>query len=852
MYRSDMLSHIQYHFVIDLTGESTYKGTSKIEFHAKASQPLTVDFSGGTVLAVRANGRPIDDFKYNSFFISLPASAIAMGINTLEIDFSTNYSKTGSGLYKFTDPVDNQSYVYSDFEPYDANLFAPCFDQPDLKAIYRSTVTVPKGWTVVSANREFDVQTQGEVAVWNFPLSEKFSTYIYSLHAGPYTIWSSEVKTAKHTIPLRLMARQSMAKYVNPEEWFVITRQGFNFFENYFAYAYPYKKYDQLIVPDFNSGAMENVGAVTFNEQRFLSRGTKSRSEKRSLANVILHEMAHMWFGNLVTMKWWNDIWLNESFATIAAYIAMEQATEFKESWTEFIVRSKGSAYWTDQLVTTHPIAFDVANTDVVFANFDGITYGKGASALKQLSFYLGEEDFKKGLQHYFSTHAFKNTTLNDFIRALEVASQKDLKSWKTAWLETPQVNTIKVDYSCTDGKITRFDILQTAPKEYPTLRPHKARIAVFDFINNQLKLLKTADVTYAAAKTPVADFVGMSCAQVRFIYPNYEDYDYVKIDFDETSLATLEKNITSFNNEIVKVGTWRSLSELLMDGRWNGLDYLKTFYSQAKKESSPEVLAPILERATRLVFEEYPKSNEWTEKQKKEKTLFAEYLLDAAKASQSADVQRLWFRGFTQVAEDKPHQDILVDILKTSKAPYWLKYPIDQDERWSILKTVVQWPGVESAELIEQEKKRDSSARGVNMVIAAQVGVPDLEIKKQWWNTIVQGPNEALPLGKLRYAMGNLFPASQEHLRKEFASLFFEDLKKLKDKPVEFLSGYVGLAPSFCSTESVKMTHEFLKTHGHEYPQRVVKSLRITAQETERCVRIREAMLQKGAINPL
>ena len=325
--RSARVGGVAYDLVFELDGEADeFSGLVSIDFELKdAGRDLTVDFAGGTVEGVAVNGESVDS-AYNGYFLTLPTRALAARPNTVEIKFSHPYRSDGDGLYRFRDPLDGRDYLYTNFEPYDANRLFPCFDQPDLKATYAARVTVPAAWQVISVTRESNVEDQGERKVWTFPPSARISTYIYALHAGEYQHWASTAGD----IPLRLFARTLMAERVHPEHWFVPIQQGFAFFENYFENPYPFGKYDQVIVPHFNSGAMENLGAVTFSE-RYLHSGKVTRPARRSLASVILHEMAHMWFGNLVTMNWWNGLWLNEAFATFLANLALREGTEFTE-----------------------------------------------------------------------------------------------------------------------------------------------------------------------------------------------------------------------------------------------------------------------------------------------------------------------------------------------------------------------------------------------------------------------------------------------------------------------------------------------------------------------------------------
>ncbi len=289
-------------------------------------------------------------------------------------------------------------------------MLFPCFDQPDLKAVYSLKADAPADWRVISTAGEEKTEVSGARKTWTFAKTQKLSTYVFSVHAGPYHVWTSSAGA----IPLRLFARESLAKYVPAGEWLELTRQGLDFYGAYFDLPYPFKKYDQILVPDFNEGAMENVGAVTFGE-RYVSRSTQTLEEREETADTILHEMAHMWFGDLVTMKWWNGLWLNESFATYMSALAQSRATRYTRSWQSFFAAEKQWAYETDQRATTHPIEGDVADTGHAFADFDGITYGKGASVLKQLAYLLGEEKFRDGVRLYLKEHAYGNAEEKDF-----------------------------------------------------------------------------------------------------------------------------------------------------------------------------------------------------------------------------------------------------------------------------------------------------------------------------------------------------------------------------------------------------------------------------------------------------
>jgi aminopeptidase N len=721
-YRASVIKNVKYKLVIKLTEPDYYGGVVTVDFNLDAPKDISLDFFEGENLAVKANGQTVDVSKYNKFFIELPADKLKAGSNTVSVIFTHAYNKTGSGLYRFVDPEDHRAYLYTDFEPFDAHVFMPCFDQPDLKATYTLNVVAPKEWEVVSST--LGVKTAaGDANAWQFPETAKFATYLFSLHAGPYKVWSNEIVTKNHKIPHRVMARQSLAKYVDVKEWNTNIQNGFEFYEEYFDFPYPFAKYDEVIVPDFNSGAMENVAAVTFNENRYISRSQKTRAAKRQLASVQLHELAHMWFGDLVTMKWWNDIWLNESFATYAAFRALDANTEYKEAGLDFLAKSKHSAYTEDRLVTTHPIEFEVPDTDVVFANFDGITYGKGASVLKQLNFYLTDEKFRDGVRDYFKKYQFSNATLDDFTGALEGSSGKSLAEWKKVWLKTAQVNTVKVDYTCENGQTRDSMILQTAPKGYETLRPHKSQIGVFTFENNKFKLMKTVDVTFSGQSTQVIGLDGIDCDKIALIYPNYMDHDYALVDLDKKSLETLMTKISSIDDDMLKVALWSTLWDMVETQKIPATQVFDIILAHADKEKNPDVLGANIGRAFTVAHQYLAKDDKMKEQREKSIARLSEYFLKNAQKAATVDLQKLWFGSFVENADTPKDLDMILGFLK--KAPKWLKFPIDQDRRWGLVQQLAQKGYKNYAELIEEEKKRDHSARAEKALLASQARCP-------------------------------------------------------------------------------------------------------------------------------
>jgi aminopeptidase N len=434
--RARLLSVDSYAVELDLTtSPTTFGSTTVIRFSCSEPGASTfADLVGAQITAITLNGRDIDPSAYSDSRIQLDGLAAD---NELRVAADCPYSRTGEGLHRFVDPADGRVYLYSQFEVPDARRVFTTFEQPDLKATFQFTVTAPQGWQVVSnAPTPEPEPVSDDVSLWRFEPTARMSTYITAIVAGEYAVVRDSYTGAGGEIPLGVFCRQSLVEHLDTDDILLLTRQGFDFFESAFGYPYPFGKYDQLFVPEYNMGAMENAGCVTFRDEYiFRSRQTVAAYETR--ANTILHEMAHMWFGDLVTMRWWDDLWLNESFAEWASHHSMVHATRFTEGWTGFSNARKGWAYRQDQLPSTHPIAADNADLEAVEVNFDGITYAKGASSLRQLVAWVGEEHFVSGLRAYFRDHAFGNTDLHHLMDALEAASGRDLESWTKEWLQT-------------------------------------------------------------------------------------------------------------------------------------------------------------------------------------------------------------------------------------------------------------------------------------------------------------------------------------------------------------------------------------------------------------------------------
>ena len=449
--RSSILKIHNYKVELDVTqGDETFYAKTQVTFACnKPGASTFIDAVGKRLISAKLNGKAIENSSFTGESLHLKD---LQAENELIIEIEAIYSKTGEGLQRSVDPVDNEVYLYSQGETAFIRNMYPCFDQPDLKATFDFTVTAPSHWEVISNNPVKSLSDMGSKKKWEFTTTPIMSTYISAVVAGPYAHVKDEYQGSKK-IPLGIYCRKSLFEHLDAEEIFLITKQGFKYFEEVFGLAYAFKKYDQIAVVDFNWGAMENAGCVTFREELLVFRSKVTERMYNARANTILHEMAHMWFGNLVTMKWWDDLWLNESFAEWSSYLALVEATKFTNSWTGFNAERKNWAYRQDQLTSTHPIATDMVDIETVKANFDGITYAKGASVLQQLVAHVGRENFIAGLKTYFAKHAYKNTTLRDLLSELEVTSGRKLDPWVATWLQTAGVNTLRPVLTINDGK---------------------------------------------------------------------------------------------------------------------------------------------------------------------------------------------------------------------------------------------------------------------------------------------------------------------------------------------------------------------------------------------------------------
>lgn len=829
-YRKRVVADPSYLISISLDQEGiAFGGETVVRFnYLGGDAPLNIDFGGGEVLDLSLNGEQVA-YEYNNYFITLPIGSLRSGPQELHVTTSHPYSQDGSGLYRYVDPEDGKVYLYTDFEAFDANRMFPHFDQPDLKARFQLSVRAPAAWQVASATRETSIVADGGYRLWEFPPTEFISSYVFSLHAGEYAVF--EDKAFRY--PLRLFARQSIAQYVNAEEWLQWTRQGFDFFEEYFALSYPFKKYDQLVVPDYNSGAMENVAAVTFNEY-FISRGEATRLERMDHLNTIYHEMAHMWFGDITTMAWWNGLWLNESFATVMAYIAQERSTEFKESWQEFFTGAKQWAYGEDQLVTTHPIELPVVDTNEAFVNFDGITYGKGASVLKQLQALLGEDVFRQGVRSYLAANAWSNTELDDFMGAMAGAADRNLDDWTQRWLYQAGLNSIEAGFDCEAGKVTSMQLLQTAPEDQPILREQRTQVALYTLEEGELRLDRTIDVLFDGASTEVGQAVDAPCPD--FVYPNYEDWAYIKVALDPKSVSTAREHVSGFKEPMQRTMIWYDLYTMMLDAHLPISEYLDILLINLPREMDLSTAADQLWslRSGLAYLHQIPAGAELLPRY----AVRAEAMLWNLVLNSSGDARQQWLMAYIDTANNDDAWSRLEQLL--SGEIQLDGFTLDQDQRWKIVRKLSEFQRPGYAELAATESTRDSSDLGAENALKVKVLSAAGTEKWEWLLQAVVA-DENYTLQRSRNIQKALFPyTSQRDLMAPYADDFIALLPTMNanhdvvfhDKVTRYMM------PRLCSIGNAKRLKQAATDYVDLNPA-IVRALKVSAQLDERCVNI-------------
>ncbi|MFL6115267.1 MAG: aminopeptidase N [Catenulispora sp.] len=774
--RARLVTARHYAVALDLTrGDTIFGSRSTITFACSEPGAATfVDLLAPSVRGVTLNGVALDPAEvFDGARVHLRDLRAE---NVVTIDADAAYSHTGEGLHRFVDPVDGEVYLYTQFEPADSRRLFANFEQPDLKAAFQFTVTAPATWRVWS-NESLEELTQDAdgANVWRFTATEPISTYITAIVAGDY-----HVVEDRHTvrlkdgsellIPVSALVRKSLAAYFDPAAILGVTKAGLDFYHRIFDYPYPFGKYDSAFVPEYNLGAMENPGLVTFNE-KLIFRSKTTDASYQGRASTIMHEMAHMWFGDLVTMKWWDDLWLKESFADFMGVYALTRATGWDQAWVSFANGRKAWAYRQDQLPTTHPIVADIRDLEDARLNFDGITYAKGASVLKQLAAYVGEEAFLEGARRYFQRHAFGNTTLSDLLEVLAETSGRDMKTWSKAWLETAGVNTLTAETDTgADGVVTAAHIRQSAVPEFPTLRPH--RIAVGCYAPNPatgaVELVERIELDVDGERTELPQLVGKP--RPPLILLNDQDLTYAKVRFTAEELAAFERGgIAALPDRMARALAWSGVWHMTRDAVIPGRRFIAIVLRNIEAETDISVTQNLL-RQIRLVRSEYLDPDHRPAADAKVSARLWELL---ASAPAGSDHQVAFAYGAVRDASRGPDFDKLKALLSGD-----LGYPgltVDQDLRWAIIERLAAAGLDDDGAAADREAAADDTADGRRHRSAARAARPLAAAKAEAWQLVVATPDQ--PNDLIEAVLARFYQVGQDKLAEPYVEPYFRTL---------------------------------------------------------------------------
>lgn len=804
--RAKLIEVESYQINLDLTtSDETFASNTVVHFKAKPGSSSFIDFISASVTSVVLNGEHLDVAAVND------GVRVALhhlkADNELVVEGFGNYMNTGEGLHRFVDPVDNEVYLYTQFEVPDSRRVFAVFEQPDLKATFQFTVTAPSYWKVVSNSPtpEPEVMQDGK-SIWEFAPTKRLSSYVTAIVAGPYAEWRDELtSTSGETIPLGVYCRKSLAEFMDPEYIFEKTKQGFDFYENAFDVPYPFEKYDQLWVPEFNAGAMENAGIVTFTETYvFRSNVTDAVRERRVI--TILHELAHMWFGDLVTMKWWNDLWLNESFAEYASHVATAVATEWHGAWTTFCSLEKEWAYRQDQLVTTHPVVAEINDLEDVQANFDGITYAKGAAVIKALVWWVGQDSFMAGLSEYFKKHAYGNTELKDLLVELEAKSGRDLHDWSKQWLESAGVTTLRPEIEVDeDGIITKFAVIQTASAEYPTLRSGLVPIGFYNLHNG--KVTRSSHHMFEAhgERTVINELVGQQRPDL--ILLNDDDLAYAKIRLDSQSWDFALKHLGDISDSLARALVWGAVWDATRDAEVSAREYIRLVLNHIGKEVESTTiqtqLRNLMTSGNNYVSEE---------RRQNELAFIADGLYRLAfEAEPGSDLQLQLVKFFLQVARTEEQFNNLQGMLDGTKPMPGLL--VDADMQWELLAGLVV-AGRAGETQIAAQLAKDNTSNGQKSAAKARAAIQGPAAKLAAWQTAIHTDEYSNAL--LSFAAMGFGYSIDTSVLKPFIHRYFEDIMKVWETKTYKMAEYIlkGFFPfNAADQEFVSVTKNWLET---------------------------------------
>ena len=783
--RAAAVSNVSYALQLGFSaGSDRFSGRIAIRFSlaAAASGPIFLCFRGETIRAMRLNGAAVVNPQWNGYRLTLDRAQLKPGAeNLLEVEYENLFDTGGDGLFRFVDPEDGAEYIYSNFEPYEAHRMAPLFNQPDIKACLTLEVLAPAEWAVMANGAEravAPIDADGRT-LRSFAETPPLSAYLFAVTAGAFVGERREVRIPGRAepIPVGLWSRRSLAKYLEHDRFQEMTQQAFIYFGELFGREYPFDKMDHVYCPEFNVGAMENVGLITYTE-RYIFRSTPTPSDITDLAEVVFHEIAHMWFGNLVTMRWWDDLWLNESFATYVSYLCLTEGAQYPNAWREFNVQLKAWALREDDAPTTHPIAGTVLDTDQTFLNFDGITYGKGGAVLKQLGARLGRPGFAAGLRLYFQRHAFANATLADFLAALEEGSGVPLSDWSAQWLRTSGPNRLGAEVvAAANGTIGSLTVTQVVASGDPVLRQHLLRVALI-YADRSGLTIEPHEVLLDGAAAQIPSAVGRPLPLA--LIPNHDDLAVGKVALDEATLRFATARLEEIPDGLLRQVLWSAIWELMRDGRFSSAEYAALLVERLPAEPDDSIVQQIVESTLGPLLLRYLPDGEREE--------WGSRMVQAARerlARGGSEAMRIVWSRVLVLAAVTP-RDVEEGWQVAAGETPLDGVEIDQDHRWALLIRGASFGLPQSAERLRAEAERDPSDRGERALLSAAAAAPTIPAKREAWEKIFTADGYGSVKRTLAATAGFAWPWQRELLA-SYQPLLAEALQKLGSTDVTF-----------------------------------------------------------------
>jgi len=705
--------------VLDVTASDSAIGRVAVRFHLRRDGDVILDFRGALHGRVRANGRVLPNVEYNGAHIRIPASAVHVGVNRLDFDFATPIAAAGASIIRVKDPSDSATYLYTLLVPSDANLLFPCFDQPDLKAKVTLTLTTPFGWTAVANGAKLRTESTSRGLVTTFRETESISTYLIAFAAGPWV----ELQARGSRKPITLYARKSRLADIDADSIILANDRAASWLEQYFATPFPFQKLDVVLAPAFPFGGMEHPGAIFYSEERFVFRERPTLPQRLGRTATIYHEVAHQWFGDLVTMEWFDDLWLKEGFATYMAAKMQDALDPASEAWKTFYLRNKPVAYAVDASEGTTPIWQRLGNLDQAKSNYGAIVYNKAPGVLKQLNYLVGDDAFREGLQLFVNKHRYANATWRDLLDAIAVPAKRPLRAWGDDYILRPGMPILEQRLDVRDGKISRFAIVQRPARSLSGMRPWPIRTELL--VMSDKGEAQRIPLTITTDTTVVEELAGKPIPA--FVFANSRDFAYALTMLDPSSVSTLERTIGSVRDPFLRSMLWGALWDLVREALLSPQRFVRLAIRELPREQDEQIVSGIISRLTRATSAYLPPVLRDATLPDVERTL-----LDGANNAESPyGIRKANFDAWVRVAATQPTVALLAGMLDSTTIA---GEPLRAPTRWAIVTRLMALGVPGATDLLAREEARDQTAEGVRRAFVARAASPDPAVKQQYF----------------------------------------------------------------------------------------------------------------------